>query len=306
MFVTWERRTVTPMFDLTLLTRPAYLGLSLSAVVFVVAFVPLLVLLPVFQQVGRGVGTAAAGALILFATAPTVVMPSLTRMLARRFTTRVIVVAGLTVAALGLLGLSRMTAGGPVLAVGIPLLVIGIGVGVSFAVLDGAAVSSVPLPEAGVAAGMFNTLRLSGETAAIAAAGSLLTALTASDLGRPDLADAVTAGDRSAIAPGDLDAAVDALTRSWHVLVVVIAVFVLVSLPLLAHLLKTAPSTVRPRGERPVGDTGAVEQGSDRGPRGDRSDEVSGAAVAAADGDATGVGAFDDPADRPAVCGVAH
>jgi hypothetical protein len=49
----------------------------------------------------------------------------------------------------------------------------GVGFGLTLAVLDGAAVSSVELTRAGMASGMFNAVRLSGDTAATAIAGSL-------------------------------------------------------------------------------------------------------------------------------------
>ncbi len=305
-FAGWERRTPAPMFDLTLLARPSYQGLSLAAVVFVVAFVPIMVWLPVFEQVGRGLGTARAGALMLFVTAPTVVVPVVTRVIARRLTTRAIVIGGLAVATAGLFLLTTMSADGPVLTLAGPLVLIGIGVGVSFTILDGAAVSSVPLPQAGIAAGMFNTVRLTGETISIAVSGSLLTALTTAGLaGRSGLADAVTAGDTRGLPAADRGDAVDALTSAWHVLALVLGAVVVISLPLLATLLREAPSPMR-RVERPAGDGVTVEHGGDRGAGGDRADEVAGSAVTAADGDAPGVGAFDDTTDRPAVCGVPH
>ncbi|MFD7896969.1 hypothetical protein [Streptomyces sp. NPDC059743] len=69
----------------------------------------------------------------------------------------------------------------------------GIGYGGTLAILDGAAISSVELPKAGVATGMYNAFRLTGDTAASAIGGSLLVTVTAAQLaGKVANPDAVT------------------------------------------------------------------------------------------------------------------
>jgi hypothetical protein len=62
-------------------------------------------------------------------------------------------------------------------------LLIGTAIGLSFGQLDNLAISSVPPERAGMAAGMFNTTRIGGETAAIAVIGSILVSVTAGRLG---------------------------------------------------------------------------------------------------------------------------
>jgi hypothetical protein len=63
-----------------------------------------------------------------------------------------------------------------------PYLCLGIGIGVCFGVMDGAAVSSVEPGRAGMAAGMYNTMRLGGEAVGIALVGTLLAGITGSNL----------------------------------------------------------------------------------------------------------------------------
>jgi hypothetical protein len=76
-----------------------------------------------------------------------------------------------------------------------PLALIGTAIGLSFGQLDNLAISSVPPSRAGMAAGMFNTTRIGGETAAIAVIGSILVSVTAARLGgAPRIANLLNQG----------------------------------------------------------------------------------------------------------------
>jgi len=68
------------------------------------------------------------------------------------------------------------------LGLAVPLLPFGAGVGLAFGVMDNAAVSTVPIENVGAAAGIFNTMRITGESVAVAGAAALLTTLTAAGL----------------------------------------------------------------------------------------------------------------------------
>lgn len=119
-----------------------------------------------------------------------------------------------------------------------PLLVAGTGFGLTLAVLDGAAVSSVELGRAGMASGMFNALRLCADTAAVAVAGSLLITITTGSLtGRvPDpgaVADTVNTG-----AFTDSVVATGAFTTAFHVVLWVSAGLALIMVPILMATLR--------------------------------------------------------------------
>jgi hypothetical protein len=72
--------------------------------------------------------------------------------------------------------------GASALALAGPLLFLGIGYGISLGILDGAAVSAVEPERMGMAAGMFNTVRLTSDAVSMAGLGALVTALTKSAL----------------------------------------------------------------------------------------------------------------------------
>lgn len=208
LFVVVERRQARPMLDLALLGHRRFLGLCVAAMAIVVAFVPLLVNLPTLFSVLRGVDASTAGALLLFLTLPTLLVPVLAGTLKERIDVRVLVWAGLTLEALGVAWLAIAPPDGALLAVALPLVVAGTGVGIANGILDGAAVSVVPPARAGMAAGLFNTMRLGAETLAIAVASSLLVSWTTSGLADRGGVPAGTDDARVAglVAQGDLDA----------------------------------------------------------------------------------------------------
>jgi hypothetical protein len=63
-----------------------------------------------------------------------------------------------------------------------PLLLIGAGISLPWGLMDGLAVSVVPVERAGMAAGIFNTTRVAGEGIALAIVAALLAALTVTAL----------------------------------------------------------------------------------------------------------------------------
>lgn len=188
-FVRIERQHSHPMLDLSLLTQRRFLGIGVAAMAIVLAFVPLLVNLPTLLSTERGINATAAGALLMFLTVPTLIVPVVAGALVQRLHVKVLVWSGLAMEAVGVWWLAAATFDGALIALAAPLVLIGFGVGIANGVLDGAAVSSVPPARAGMAAGLFNTQRLGAETTAIAVAGSLILSLTHSGRSEPAAMD---------------------------------------------------------------------------------------------------------------------
>ena len=180
VFLRVERRHPSPMLDLGLLTQRRFLGLCVAASAIVIAFVPLLVNLPSLFIAVRQFDAGQAGLMILFLTLPTLLVPVAAGSLLQRIDVRFMVWTGLALEAAGVAWLAVSPPDGALLAVGLPLIVAGFGVGIANGVLDGAAISSVPPARAGMAAGLFNTMRLGAETTAIAVTGSLISTWTGS------------------------------------------------------------------------------------------------------------------------------
>jgi MFS family permease len=107
--------------------------------------------------------------------------------LASRAVTRVgpkpMLVMGMIATALGLLGFTRLSAGGSYLGdVLVPSLLVAIGIGLSFVPVTIAAVSGVAPEEAGLASGLVNTSRLVGGALGLAILAALATSRTNADL----------------------------------------------------------------------------------------------------------------------------
>lgn len=181
-FVVVEQRQERPMFDLSLFRQAQFVSLCVAVVAIVLGTTPLLVYLPSYLTAVNGQTTMHAGMDMMMMTVPTVIFPLITGYLLRWIPVRHMVTASIGFIAVGVAWLTVLHPGiGNWEALG-PYALVGIGIGVSFGVMDGAAVSSVEPERAGMAAGMFNTMRLAGEAISIAVVGSLLVTFTRAQL----------------------------------------------------------------------------------------------------------------------------
>lgn len=183
VFVATERHLLRegrlPMLDLSLLRYPRFVGVQCLAAAPAYSFVVLLVLLP-YRFIGlEGRDAVDAGLWMLLLSAPLLVMPTVAAVLSRRVSAGRISAGGLLLCAVGLMWLSRCPPGSTGWVLAGPLLSIGVGIGLPWGLMDGLAVSVVPRERAGMAAGIFNTVRVAGEGVALALVGAGLTALVA-------------------------------------------------------------------------------------------------------------------------------
>lgn len=182
-FVMIECRRRHPMLDLSLFRIPRFIGVQCLAAAPAYAYVVLLVLLPIRFTGLEGHDAVQAGQLMMLLSAPMLVVPALAALLTRWVLPRWICVFGLLLCALGLFWLSGYGIGSPAYTIAWPMLLIGIGIGLPWGLMDGMAVSVVPRERAGMATGIFGTVRVAGEGVALALVSAVLTALVARQLG---------------------------------------------------------------------------------------------------------------------------
>jgi MFS family permease len=181
LFVVVELRQEQPMFNIALFKQARFMAVSLIPVALSFGFVCLLVLLPAFFTGAIGMPTDGAGATMMLLTLPVLVVPLIVSKLVKRgLSTRGVLSGSLLVAAAGAGWLTVIEPGVSVGALVGPLLLIGIAMGMTAGLVDGVAITSVEPAQAGAAAGMFNTMRLAGETLAIAVMGAVLLNATGS------------------------------------------------------------------------------------------------------------------------------
>ncbi|MFE0810508.1 MFS transporter [Streptomyces sp. NPDC058848] len=181
-FVMVERRSENPMFELGLFARPQFLAVCLVPLVLAFSFVALVIVLPPYLTSTSGLSAVRIGLVLLLLTGPSLVMPAVTGVVAQKVSQRALFVVLLAFSAVGAAWLTMVEPGASAVALAGPLLFLGIGYGISLGILDGAAVSAVEPERMGMAAGMFNTVRLTSDAVSMAGLGALVTALTKSAL----------------------------------------------------------------------------------------------------------------------------
>ena len=115
-------------------------------------------------------------------SAAMLVLPMLAGWAAQRIAAAHICASGLLLAAGGLLWLSMCAPGLPAATLLGPLLLIGCGISLPWGLMDGLAISVVPVERAGMAAGIFNTTRVAGEGLALAIVSAVLGTFTVAAL----------------------------------------------------------------------------------------------------------------------------
>jgi len=176
-FVIIERRVARPMLDLSLFRYPRFVGVQLLPVATCYCFVVLLVLLPLRFIGIEGRSEIAAGLAMMALSAPMLVVPSIAAALTRYASAGLLSGIGFLIATLGLFLLSRVAPGAAAHKAILPMLVIGIGTGLPWGLMDGLSVSVVPTDRAGMATGIFGTTRVAGEGIALAIVSALLAGL---------------------------------------------------------------------------------------------------------------------------------
>lgn len=182
-FVIIELRARQPMLELSLLKYPRFVGVQILPLGTCYCYIVLIVLLP-FRLIGvEGATPMQSGLIMLALSAPMLVIPLVAAWLTRWVSAGVLSAAGFLVAAAGLYALANTPIGAHQQLV-LAMLVIGIGTGFPWGLMDGLAVSVVPKEQAGMAAGIFNTTRVAGEGVTLAITIALLTALVGKSVGR--------------------------------------------------------------------------------------------------------------------------
>jgi EmrB/QacA subfamily drug resistance transporter len=176
-FLAWERRAAAPMLPLRLFRSRGFSAVNVVAFVFSAGVFGSVFLLAQFFQVAQGLSPLESGLRTMpWTMAPMVVAP-LAGLVVGRVGPRVLVAAGLVLLAAGLGWISFVTTADVGYGALVPpLLLAGIGMGLTFPPLTTTTLASVPAAEYGVASGTNNTLRELGVAVGVAALASVFTA----------------------------------------------------------------------------------------------------------------------------------
>ncbi|WP_434743007.1 MFS transporter [Micromonospora sp. SH-82] len=185
LFVTVQRRRPDPMIDLTLLAQPRFVGILTAAAAVAVVVVPMVVYLPSYLTGVVGMAPGAAGATTFLITAPALVLPLAGAALLRWFPDRAVIVAAVVAVCVGAAGSTVIGPDSTTLGLALPLLTMGVGIGLSMGLLDRLGVGSVGPTRAATGSGLVTTARMVSETVGIAVVGSVLAGTTGGRLTDP-------------------------------------------------------------------------------------------------------------------------
>jgi len=177
IFVMIETRVARPMLDLSLFRFPRFVGVQVLPIGTCYCYIVLVVMLPLRFIGVEGLSEIDAGWLLLALSAPMLVVPMLAATLTRWLSPGVLSGIGFLIAAVGLHWLSLYNVGEPKLGLILPMLLIGVGAGLPWGLMDGLSVSVVPKERAGMASGIFSTTRVAGEGIALAIVVAILAGL---------------------------------------------------------------------------------------------------------------------------------
>jgi EmrB/QacA subfamily drug resistance transporter len=218
-FVLAERHHLRPMFDLSLLRRPAFAGVSAATFAIGAGMFAMLPYLTFYLQDNLGYSPLTGGLCLLPASIVCFLVPLTTRAAASKLPPRIVLSAGLAITALGLAVMRGLTVSSTWTALIPGLLLIGIGVGLANPAIAAIALGVAPPQRTGMASGISNTFRIAGLAAGVAVLGAVferrLASSLATQLGYPagQLATALASG--ATRAPTSL-AAQHGLTAASH------------------------------------------------------------------------------------------
>jgi EmrB/QacA subfamily drug resistance transporter len=181
LFALWERRAADPVVDFSLFRRPAFVGGSLIIALQNFSMYATIFELP--QVAGRlfHIGPRDVGYTLLAMMGAMVVASPFAGRLTDRFGPRIVAFVGCSLALAGMLLLTVLPL--DALTDAIPaLMLLGVGLGLTSAPSQSAAMSDVPRDKSGMAAGLTSTMRYLGGLAGLTVLGVVLTDAPAADV----------------------------------------------------------------------------------------------------------------------------
>lgn len=177
IFVRVELVQERAMLDLTLFRYPRFVGVQLLPIATATCFIVLLILMPLRLVGVYGMSEIGAGATMIALSAPMMFVPFLAALLTRWFSASTLSFVGLLIAAGGLGWLAVLPVDTPSFTMLPALLLIGVGTGFPWGLMDDLSISVVPTERAGMATGIFTTTRACGEAICVAVSLALLNGL---------------------------------------------------------------------------------------------------------------------------------
>lgn len=203
-FVLAERRSDSPMLDLTLFRSPAFTATTLVAMITFLALIGFFFLLSLYFGLVQQLDTLQAAWRLFTVCAAAIVVGAPVGRLMHRVAPRVLITGGLLAISAALFSLTGVDAGTSFASIAWRLALLGLGIGTVMTPMTATAVASVPYQQAGMAAAGNNAFRQVGGALGPAVLGALLSTKALDSL-PGHLADAGVTGatQRTVVATAD-------------------------------------------------------------------------------------------------------
>lgn len=176
-FVVVETRVEHPMFDLSLLRIPTFLGASAAAFAMNASLFAMFIYLVLYLQDDQGYSALGTGTRLLIVTGPTMIVATIAGRLSNRISARWLVGPGLALVGVGLLLMRGLDADSAWTTLIPGFIIAGIGSGMVNPPLASTAVSVVPPQRSGMASGINTTFRQIGIAVGIAVYGTMFSSV---------------------------------------------------------------------------------------------------------------------------------
>jgi EmrB/QacA subfamily drug resistance transporter len=179
-FVAVERRVKAPLVDLELLKNQVLVGATLAILIVAGAINALMYVISLYFQDPAALGMSAlqAGLATLPAAAGMIAVTPLITPLAVKIGTRLTIIIGFGLSAVGFAGMTFVTDSWAYAAFIAPLVVIAVGLGVANGPASSASTAFVAPKDVGAASGISNMARYIGAAVAVAAVATIYNAVT--------------------------------------------------------------------------------------------------------------------------------
>lgn len=174
-FITIERRSTSPMLDLTLFNHSLFTASTVSAVLNYICVYSILFLMPFYLIQGRSLNPAQAGLLLTAQPVIMAIVAPISGSLSDRLGSRLPGLVGMAALGLGLFLLSRLGPETPFWFIVLGLSVAGFGTGTFISPNTSALMGAAPPHRQGIASGILASGRNVGMVLGIGLAGAILT-----------------------------------------------------------------------------------------------------------------------------------
>jgi EmrB/QacA subfamily drug resistance transporter len=178
-----EHRVEEPIVDFSLFRNGPYFGASAAAFALVGAYWSVMFFQPQYLQDVRDHSAVVAGLIIMPITVPMIFVSPFSGRLIARFGARLLMTAGMTLGALGLLVLTQIGPDSSYALLFAGYLPFGVALGLVYAPMSTAAMAAMPATKVGIASGVLAMDRVMAGTVALAVVGALFAAMLAGGSG---------------------------------------------------------------------------------------------------------------------------